>query len=175
MLNFWNHLFFNEPVINSYFVVCCFWSATHWFKEYWVNWQFLATMNSWESILKTWNSTCILRHSRWSQWGGKKSFWSDENEAIFTSKLTNLRLLAQTNFKLVIINVTRILFTSLHKVSWWTLSISEYHWVFTKTDLKSHPIRFSLCQGKRAEPMSSILAPSKEPRSELTWKLLSFN
>lgn len=122
-----------------------------------------------------WNSTYILRHSRWNQWGGKKGFWSDENKEIFTPKLTNLRPLHQTSFKLVIINITYTLFASLHKVSWWTLSISESYRAFRKTDLKSHHISSSLCQGKRAEPMPSIAGPSKGPRSERTWKLLSFH
>lgn len=162
------------PEINSHFVcLCYFWSTTHQFKDYWVNWQFLA-VDTWESTQTTWNSTHILRQSRWSKWGAKKSFWSDENKAIFTPEL-NLRLLGQTSFKLVIFNITYTLFTTLHKVIWWTLSISEYHWAFRKTDLKSHHIRSSLCQGRRAELMSSGLAPSKGPRSELTWKILSFH
>lgn len=161
------------PVISSHFV-CYFWNAPHKFKVYWVNWQFLATMDSWES---TWKTSEIPHVSSETVDGasGEESFWSDENEAIFTPKLTDFRLLGQTNFKLVIINNTYTLFTSLHKVSWWTMSISEYHWAFRKTDLKSHHIRSSLCQGKGAEPTSSILAPSKEPTSELTWKLLSFH
>lgn len=113
-----------------------------------------------------WNSTCILRHSRWSKWGGKKSFWSDGNKATFTLKLTNLRLLGETNFKLVIFDLA---YTLLTYTKWAGEPCPFWiSWSFykdrPKKDRPSHQV-FTV-PGQEGSSCS-VLAPSKEP--DLSW------